>query len=325
MKRFLLMLLAVMFCTSALCTLDVNAKENTSEQTTKSETESNQNSVQNNKPSVINITTGAYSAEEVYLTAKLVYHEAHNQSFEGKVAIAEVVLNRLRSSLFPNSVEEVLYQRGQFAGRNGLRRVEPTDEEISLTNDVLNGTLRVLKDPTVMYFRNPRITSGISANTVKNWGKLKYFTCIGEHAFYSQEIKTDDDTVGIPSEVLKARALAEKKARLLRCRAEGVIPCDDEYTDDTEIIPADDDMTEEEMLLMQQAIEAQAAAQAELELHEAARAAKEAEMEANTRLALEMQEAARAAKEAEMEANTQRAIELQLISAETGGIKESDI
>ena len=53
--------------------------------------------------------------EEIYLIAIVVDGEAGNQPYEGKLAVANAVLNRVRSELFPNTVEEVIYQRNQFS------------------------------------------------------------------------------------------------------------------------------------------------------------------------------------------------------------------
>lgn len=64
-------------------------------------------------------TTDA-SCDEVLLLASLVHAEAGNQCYEGKLAVANVVLNRVKSSVFPNSIEHVIYQNGQFTvARNG--------------------------------------------------------------------------------------------------------------------------------------------------------------------------------------------------------------
>ena len=46
--------------------------------------------------------------------AAIIYCEAGNQSYEGMVAVGAVVMNRVASSSFPNSVSEVIYQSGQF-------------------------------------------------------------------------------------------------------------------------------------------------------------------------------------------------------------------
>lgn len=187
MRKFLLMLLAVLFCTSAMCICDVYADSATSvnAQTTKKETI--QNSLSNANSIAINNGNAAYSDEEVYLTAQLIHHEAHNQAYNGKVAVAEVILNRVNSTLFPNSIESVVFQSGQFTNVRRLKNVNPSDQELRIAYNVLNGDLRTLNDQDILYFRNPKVTSGIAASVDKNWGGLDYETHIGDHAFYSQE------------------------------------------------------------------------------------------------------------------------------------------
>ena len=54
------------------------------------------------------------SSDDAYLLACLVYAEAGNQSYEGQLAVANVVLNRVKSSSFPNTISDVIYQSGQF-------------------------------------------------------------------------------------------------------------------------------------------------------------------------------------------------------------------
>lgn len=51
---------------------------------------------------------------EVKLLAALIYCEAGNQPYNGKVAVGSVVMNRISSSRYPNTMESVIYQRGQF-------------------------------------------------------------------------------------------------------------------------------------------------------------------------------------------------------------------
>lgn len=52
-----------------------------------------------------------FSDEDVYILACLVYHEARGESFEGQVAVVEVVLNRMLSDYFPDTVEGVVFQK----------------------------------------------------------------------------------------------------------------------------------------------------------------------------------------------------------------------
>ena len=217
MRRFLRMLLAVLFCTTAMCTYDCFANVSTSNTQNTKVQNTIQNSIQNEKSTTNNSGKNAYSDEEVYLAAQLIYHEAHNQSFNGKAAIAEIVLNRLNSSLFPDTVEGVIFQNGQFTSARSLRNIEPTDQELRIARSVLSGRLKVLNDDDVLYFRNPTITSGISAKLDKNWGKLDYYTHIGDHAFYAQDINMTHEEVAATEIAKKATedATAQKKATIL--------------------------------------------------------------------------------------------------------------
>ena len=66
---------------------------------------------------VSSVNKGAISAsvDDVTLLAALIYCEAGNQSYEGKLAVGAVVMNRVRSGRYPNSISAVIYQSGQFA------------------------------------------------------------------------------------------------------------------------------------------------------------------------------------------------------------------
>ena len=59
-------------------------------------------------------TVTTASSDDLSLLAAIIYCEAGNQSREGKVAVGAVVLNRVASSSFPNSIHDVIYQSGQF-------------------------------------------------------------------------------------------------------------------------------------------------------------------------------------------------------------------
>lgn len=58
------------------------------------------------------------SYDDAYLLACLVSMEAQGESYEGKLAVASVVINRLNSSYYPNTISGVIYQSGQFTGAN---------------------------------------------------------------------------------------------------------------------------------------------------------------------------------------------------------------
>lgn len=70
-------------------------------------------------------SSGTNTDGNLYLLARLVYGEARGEPYKGQVAVAAVVLNRVKSSQFPNSVSGVIYQSGAFSVVN--------DGQINLT------------------------------------------------------------------------------------------------------------------------------------------------------------------------------------------------
>ncbi len=67
------------------------------------------------------------TAEERELLARVVYAESNTEPLEGQIAVAQVVLNRVRSESFPDTVSEVIYQERQFSTAPILSRVTPNE------------------------------------------------------------------------------------------------------------------------------------------------------------------------------------------------------
>ena len=84
--------------------------------------------------------------EQAEKAASLIFCEAGNQPYEGQVAVGAVVLNRVKSSVYPNSVSEVIYQSGQFspAMSGWLDRVRAnagySESALQAAEDALNGS-----------------------------------------------------------------------------------------------------------------------------------------------------------------------------------------
>ena len=74
--------------------------------------------------------TAAISAEELKLLANIIYCEAGSESYVGKVAVGNVIMNRVKSASQPNTITEVIYAKGQFSPvRNGsLQRALSSDK-----------------------------------------------------------------------------------------------------------------------------------------------------------------------------------------------------
>lgn len=65
-----------------------------------------------------------YNAGDLDLIARVIRHEAGNQSLQGKMGVGNVILNRVASSQFPNTVSGVLYQKNQFTGATNCKANE---------------------------------------------------------------------------------------------------------------------------------------------------------------------------------------------------------
>lgn len=114
---------------------------------------------------------------EIYLLAQLIAHEARGEGFDGWVAVAEVVKNRILSELFPSTMEEVIYESGQFAGSDDIESMTPTEEIIEVARSVMEGKLEVLGNADVLYFRNAK-------GSKSDWDGHKWFKEINHHEFY---------------------------------------------------------------------------------------------------------------------------------------------
>ncbi|MFW5786892.1 MAG: LysM peptidoglycan-binding domain-containing protein [Halanaerobiales bacterium] len=90
---------------------------------------------------------------ELNLLARTVYSEARGEPFEGQVAVAAVVLNRLRHGFFPNTIEDIIFQPWQFtAVHDGQFWLEPDQQAFIAAKAALKGW-----DPTegAIYYYNP--------------------------------------------------------------------------------------------------------------------------------------------------------------------------
>ena len=84
----------------------------------------------------------AYVRANQELMASIIYCEAGNQPYEGQVAVGAVIMNRVKSGSYPNSIEEVIYQSGQFgpATTGWLNRVRSSKTALQAAVDALNGS-----------------------------------------------------------------------------------------------------------------------------------------------------------------------------------------
>lgn len=115
------------------------------------------------------------SEQDLKLMANAVYGEARGEPYEGQVAVAAVILNRVKSEAFPNSVSEVIFQPLAFtAVADGQIWLEPNEQAVRAVQDALNGW-----DPSggCVYYFNPE-----TATSKWIWERPQVKT-IGKHIF----------------------------------------------------------------------------------------------------------------------------------------------
>lgn len=117
----------------------------------------------------------SYSNNDVNLLARLIYGEARGESYVGQVAVGAVVLNRVKSASFPNTVSGVIYQGYAFtAVADGQINLTPNATAKKAAQDAMNGW-----DPTygAIYYYNP-------ATATSSWiFSRQTLVTIGNHVF----------------------------------------------------------------------------------------------------------------------------------------------
>lgn len=98
-----------------------------------------------------------YSSSDVALLARLIHAEARGESYTGQVAVGAVVLNRVKSSSFPNTISGVIYQPYAFTCVNdGQIKLTPNQTAMNAAKDAMNGW-----DPSYgsLYYYNPKVAT----------------------------------------------------------------------------------------------------------------------------------------------------------------------
>ena len=126
-------------------------------------------------------TTHLINDDSVYWLSRIIEAEAGGEPFKGKVAVGEVILNRVESNEFPNTIWGVIFDDKfgiQFEPvANGTIYNTPSSESIEAAKVALSGSNYI---GDCLYFLNPKIAS--SNWIVKN---RKFYTTIAKHDFYA--------------------------------------------------------------------------------------------------------------------------------------------
>lgn len=156
------------------------------------------------------------NVNDVYYMAKNVYHEARGDSMRGQAAVAHVVLNRVRSEEFPDSIEDVIFQPKQFSWANGGRRPAIREEEaweraVEVAAKVMLGEIEDETDGA-QYFYAPRGVAGSPA-----WARRFTETArIDNHLFYRKGPAPSEVILAKGPDALDDLPQPERKPRLPR-------------------------------------------------------------------------------------------------------------
>lgn len=120
-------------------------------------------------------SSSSSNSSNVNLLARLIYGEARGEPYTGQVAVGAVVMNRVKSSSFPNTISGVIYQSGAFdVVKDGQINLSPNSTAIKAAQDAINGW-----DPSygAVYYFNPS-----TATNKWIWSRPMTVT-IGRHRF----------------------------------------------------------------------------------------------------------------------------------------------
>lgn len=126
------------------------------------------------------LSSVSYQEEDLYWLSRLVHAEAQGENYEGKLAVANVILNRVKSKDFPNSVKEVIFDTKngvQFIPViNGMLYQTPGEESIRAARAALAGQDNSMG---TLYFVNPDKATNLWIMKNRRWA-----FAIEEHHFY---------------------------------------------------------------------------------------------------------------------------------------------
>ncbi|MFC5528236.1 cell wall hydrolase [Cohnella yongneupensis] len=127
-------------------------------------------------PSLMDHAAKPFTDKDRLLLAKITQVEAGDESYESQLAVANVILNRVKNPQFPDTIKDVIYSGKQFPpAHNGLLdRSVPQADALRAAKDALNGKSNV---EDAVYFYNPKVSKG------EFWASLTVIDTIGSHRY----------------------------------------------------------------------------------------------------------------------------------------------
>lgn len=121
------------------------------------------------------VRAGIYDEEDLFWLSHIIYAESGNQPMSGRLAVGNVILNRVADPTFPSTVYDVIFQENQFSPvSNGTIYLEPDEDSLVAAKLCLDG-VNVAED--CLYFNVTNMVSWADRNRT-------YVSTIGDHKFY---------------------------------------------------------------------------------------------------------------------------------------------
>lgn len=145
-----------------------------------------------NNAMLVTPVTAAERERQLDCLARNIYYEAAQEPFEGKVAVAQVTLNRVNSGKFPNDVCKVIFQKNVVYDKIVCQfswYCEKGNKPVALNNESYQESMTVAKKVLLEDFRLPSLSRAMyyHADYVNpNWN-LPKITKIGRHIFYGEK------------------------------------------------------------------------------------------------------------------------------------------
>lgn len=138
----------------------------------------------NNKIDAYNLCDPKINFDDLLELSKVITSEAGSDwlPMEWKMMVGEVVLNRVASVEFPNTVLEVIHQRGQYSGADGLKYLTPYESCVEAAARLMSGE-RLINDISVVFQSNHRQGSGTYLELYDSYLGYTYL-CYSNHPEY---------------------------------------------------------------------------------------------------------------------------------------------
>ena len=115
-----------------------------------------------------------YTDDELYVMSHLIYGEAGNCSRDMMLSVGSVVLNRVKDSRFPDTIEEVIFQSGQYACTwDGNYYLEPSEDAVEVAKELLEDGSAI--DESVVWQAEFPQGVGVYDTIGSPWGTVMYF------------------------------------------------------------------------------------------------------------------------------------------------------